>query len=115
MQAEPFKSTDNIVQFNGEIKKLGSLRKFKNGKINIQVLVKNCIGTGDRQIFNYIPCLAWGQIAKGITKFHEGDKVVITGELRSHEYRKKLDDGTIEIRVAHEAIVNTICREEEMS
>ena len=111
---QPFKSMDNILQFDGEIKKIGSLRKFKNNKVNIQVLVKNSIGSGDKEIVNYIPCLAWGQTAKAVSKFQEGEKVVITGELRSHEYQKRLDSGQMEIRVAHEAIITTMCREEDM-
>lgn len=40
--------------------------------------------------------------------------MVITGELRSHEYQKRLDSGQMEIRVAHEAIITTMCREEDM-
>ena len=54
---------------------------------------------------SYLPCISWGKCAKDVSKLKKNDNIFIYGELRSREYKKPLQDGTFEIRVAHELLV----------
>lgn len=51
--------------------------------------------------------VAFGNTAVEIAKLHVSDKIQITGKLNSREYIKKLDDGTLETRMAYEGIVSS--------
>lgn len=62
---------------------------------------------------DYIPCIAWGRNAAFAEKLDVGTKVYIEGRLQSREYKKKLDDGTAEIRCAYE--VSVLRLEEEFN
>ena len=94
----------NIVKLEGKICKKDTLRKTSNGKHYIHYIVANNITTEDGQKINsYIPCVAWGKIAKDIeTNYFVGDDVHIDGQLQSREYKKKISDNDIELRIAHE-------------
>lgn len=54
---------------------------------------------------DYIPCIAWGRNAGYAEKLGVGTKLAIEGRIQSREYKKKLDDGTAEIRKAFEVSV----------
>ena len=97
-------SISNMATLEGRICKKDTLRQTKNGKHYIHYIIANNIITDSGQKINsYIPCVAWGKIAKDIdTNYNVGDMVHIDGQLQSREYKKKLDDGNIELRVAHE-------------
>ena len=47
-------------------------------------------------------------MAKKINDMEIGKDVIIKGEIHSREYKKILDNGEIEIRVAHELLVKEI-------
>ena len=62
---------------------------------------------------DYIPCIAWGRNA-GYADNLTG--IYIEGRIQSREYKKKLEDGTAEIRKAFEVSILKIeeaCREDE--
>ena len=54
---------------------------------------------------DYIPCIAWGRNAGYAEQLGVGTKLAIEGRIQSREYRKKLDDGTSELRKAYEVSV----------
>ena len=54
---------------------------------------------------DYIPCIAWGRNAGYAEKLGVGTKLVIEGRMQSREYKKKLEDGTAEMRKAFEVSV----------
>ena len=54
---------------------------------------------------DYIPCIAWGRNATFAEKLDVGTKIYIEGRLQSREYKKKLDDGTMQLRRAYEVSV----------
>lgn len=54
---------------------------------------------------DYIPCIAWGRNAGYAEKLDVGTKLAIEGRIQSREYKKKLDDGTAEMRKAFEVSV----------
>ena len=72
------------------------------------ILANNIISKNTHQKLNtYIPMVAFGNTAVEIAKLHVSDKIQITGKLNSREYIKKLDDGTLETRMAYEGIVSS--------
>lgn len=95
---------DNVVILEGKICKKDTIRKTSNGKHYIHYIVANNIITEDNQkITSYIPCVAWGKLAKEIeSNYGVGDDIHIEGQLQSREYKKRLSDNDIEIRMAHE-------------
>ncbi len=100
----------NSVHLDGRICKMGELRKTHDGKDIIHFTVANNIITpnGKNKINSYIPCTAFGKLSKQISKLHESDFVELKGDFHSREYRKKLENGEIEIRVAYEVIVEDL-------
>lgn len=51
---------------------------------------------------SYIPCITWGRFAVIAEMFHVGERVCGHGRFQSRFYDKKLEDGTVEERVAYE-------------
>ena len=65
---------------------------------------------------DYIPCIAWGRNAGYADNLKVGTGIYIEGRIQSREYKKKLEDGTAEIRKAFEVSILKIeeaCREDE--
>ena len=54
---------------------------------------------------DYIPCIAWGRNARFCENMEVGTEIKVTGRVQSRIYEKKLEDGTIEPRVAYEVSV----------
>ena len=54
---------------------------------------------------DYIPCIAWGRNAIFAEGLEVGNKISLTGRMQSREYRKRLDDGNVEQRVAFEVTI----------
>ena len=90
---------------DGRTCKIEELRKLENDKVNIHFILANNIFQGTSKLNSYLPCIAWGKCAKEISKLQKNDNIVITGELRSREYKKPLGNGEFEIRMAHELVV----------
>ena len=51
---------------------------------------------------DYIPCIAWGRNAGYGQQLAVGTKLAVEGRLQSREYKKKLPDGSVELRKAFE-------------
>lgn len=102
------KPTMNEFEVDGRVCKIDGIRVTANGRKNIHFIVaNNMIVSGGQQKLNaYLPCIAWGDTALKLSKVKVNDKITIYGELHSREYKKVLDNGEIEIRVAHELLVN---------
>lgn len=100
----------NVATIEGKICKKDTLRKTLSGKHYIHYIVANNILTEDGQKLNsYIPCVAWGKLAKEIeSDYTIGDDVHIEGQLQSREYKKKISEREIELRIAHEMATTTI-------
>lgn len=100
---------DNYAEIDGRICKKDILRTTKSGKNNFHFTLANNIisdKTGQK-VNSYIPCVAWGRLAIEMANLNINDKIGVTGELHSREYKKNLDNGEIEIRVAHELIIKS--------
>ena len=54
---------------------------------------------------DYIPCIAWGRNANYGQQLEVGMKIYIEGRIQSREYKKKIEDGEVEIRKAYEVSI----------
>lgn len=99
----------NIVKLRGKVCKKDTLRTNAKGKHYIHFIVANNLETDNSQRLNsYIPCVAWGKLAKYIeSSIRVSDEITLEGQLQSREYKKK-NSNDLEIRIAHEVLVNTI-------
>lgn len=100
---------DNYAEIDGRICKTDILRTTKSGKNNFHFIIANNIISEktNQKVNSYIPCVAWGKLAIELSKLNINDKVGLTGELHSREYKKQLDNGEIEIKIAHELVVKS--------
>ena len=99
----------NEFEIDGRICKIDEIRKTSSGKENIHFILANnlIIEESNKKLNSYLPCIAWGNVAKELEKCNVNDKLFIKGELHSREYKKQIGEGEIEIRVAHELVVNS--------
>lgn len=97
----------NAFKLDGRICKMNELRTTRKGKHNLHFILANNIISEDttKRINSYIPCVAWGKLAKELSNLPVNTKLELTGELHSREHKKKLDNNDIEIRVAHEFFI----------
>lgn len=88
----------------GKICKKDTIRQTKSGKHYIHYIIANNIITEDGLKLNsYLPCVAWGIQAKEIENgYNVGDDIAIHGQLQSREYKKRLSETDLELRMAHE-------------
>ena len=54
---------------------------------------------------DYIPCIAWGRNAGYAESLGVGTKLSVEGRIQSRDYRKKLEDGSSEMRQAFEVSI----------
>ena len=54
---------------------------------------------------DYIPCIAWGRNAIYSSTLEIGDKIALQGRLQSRQYKKKREDGEVEVRTAYEVSI----------
>ncbi len=100
-------AASNVVNIDGRICKMNVLRKSKGGRDNLHFIIANnlVLTEGSKRLNSYIPCIAWGTIAKEMSQLKVNDKIEIEGELHSREHKKVHPDGEVEFRVAHELLV----------
>lgn len=99
----------NEVHIDGRICKINELRTTQSGKHNIHFILANNLHSMDnsKRLNSYIPCIAWGNVAKEIQNYPVNTQLNVIGQLHSREHKKKLNNGDIEIRVAHELLVTS--------
>lgn len=54
---------------------------------------------------DYIPCIAWGRNAAYGGILSVGDSICLTGRIQSREYKKRDEEGNVELRVAYEVSI----------
>ena len=98
-------SKTNQIFLDGYICKSPIYRKTPLGREIADVLlaVNRPYGKSD-----YSPCICWGRNARYASGFKVGDRCMIWGRIQSREYMKKLDEETIEKRVAFEVSVSKL-------
>lgn len=99
---EDFGYFENYIYLEGFLCKPPAKRTSPLGRdiCDMMVAVNRMYNKSD-----YIPCIAWGRNASYGEKLSVGTKLQLEGRLQSRDYRKKLEDGTMEQRRAFEVSV----------
>ena len=107
-------NTYNDAKISGKLCKKDILRTTSTGKHYIHFILANNLIIEDRQkLHSYIPCVAWGKLAKEIaSNYNVNDNVLLNGQLHSREYKKTIDANNVELRVAHEFAVLSIDKDD---
>lgn len=106
---KPEEEENNKVTLDGRICKINPIRTTRTGKHNLHlILANNLVFEGQsRRLNSYIPCIAWGKVAKEISELGVNTKISVSGSIHSREHKKKYDNGNVEIRVAHELLIDS--------
>ena len=101
-QSENFGYNENYIYLEGFLCKDPLKRTSPLGReiCDMMLAVNRMYNKSD-----YIPCIAWGRNAGYAEKLGVGTKLALEGRIQSREYKKKLDDGTAEMRKAFEVSV----------
>lgn len=94
----------NDVKLDGRICMIEPLKVLNNNKQLLHFTIANNIIVDNVKINSYVPCIAWGELAKQLSQMPIGIKISVQGELHSREYKKQTVDD-IEIKVAHELFI----------
>lgn len=94
----------NIIAFTGYIVKDVVCRVTPLGKSIADLM----IATNGEKWSSYLPCIVWYKNCEIVKDMAVGTRVECVGRLQSREYDKKLEDGTIERRIAYEVSLNYI-------
>ena len=99
---------DNVAELTGTICKTPVFRRTPMGReiCDIMLAVNRKAGRSD-----YIPCIAWGQLAEEAREWSVGTEVDILGRLQSRRYIKNENDLPVE-KVAYEVSVVNIKKHE---
>lgn len=100
----------NYFELDGRVCKIDAMRTTRDGKRNIHLILANnlVIEETGQKLNSYLPCIGWGSIAKELNTLSVNDKVKVTGELHSREYKKMISDDEFEFRVAHELVIQSV-------
>ena len=98
-------SKTNQIFLDGYICKEPVYRKTPLGReiADLLLAVNRPYGKSD-----YIPCICWGRNARYANNFKVGERCAVWGRIQSREYMKKLDEDTVEKRVAFEVSVSKL-------
>ena len=98
----------NLVRLRGALCKPPLCRSTPLGRniCDMMLAVNRRYGRAD-----YIPCIAWGALARDIGEWAVGDTVGFEGRMQSRIYHKNTGDGVQE-RVAYEVSVMCMMKEE---
>lgn len=110
-----YEEDENNVELDGFICKEPTYRETPFGRQITDLIVASNRERNFKS--DYIPCIAWGRNAIRSSEFNVGTRVKVLGRLQSREYKKKIDDGIYEVRIAYELsayMVDIVEESEEM-
>ena len=89
----------NHILLSGALCKPPIFRRTPLGRsiCDLMLAVSRRYGRAD-----YLPVIAWGQLAVQAARLQVGDALSLEGRVQSRTYRKVLEDGTAQERVAYE-------------
>ncbi len=101
-------SSFNRIELSGVLCKQPGLRRTPLGRSICDVIlaVNRRYGRAD-----YLPCIAWGQVAARVSQMTVGEKLALEGRVQSRRYTKILDAGAEE-RIAFEVSIMQLVEEE---
>ena len=94
----------NSVLITGSLCKDPNLRRTPMGReiCDMMIAVNRPYGRSD-----YLPCIAWGSLAREAACWHVGDQVKLSGRLQSRTYIKLLDGQAVE-KTAYEISISAL-------
>ena len=92
----------NHITLDGVLCKPPVLRRTPLGRsiCDMILAVNRRYGRSD-----YLPCIAWGQVAQLVGAMDVGARIALDGRVQSRVYNKQLPDGTSEERTAYEVSI----------
>ena len=98
---ETLEEDRNCIRLTGVLCKPPVLRRTPLGRCicDVMLAVNRRYGRAD-----YLPCIAWGQVAVTVGRMGVGDTLSLDGRLQSRQYTKVLED-TSEVRTAFEVSI----------
>lgn len=89
----------NRILLSGALCKPPIFRRTPLGRsiCDLMLAVSRRYGRAD-----YLPVIAWGQLAVRAARLQVGDPLSLEGRVQSRAYRKVMEDGSIQDRVAYE-------------
>ena len=107
---EPSGTPCNEITVTGSLCKPPILRRTPLGRsiCDMMLAVPRHYGRAD-----YLPVIAWGQLALQVSRFGTGDTLSLSGRIQSRTYHKVTDSGTEE-RTAYEVSMMHLLEEEEI-
>ena len=93
----------NLVQLTGTLCKMPNIRVTPMGReiCDLMLAVNRRYGRSD-----YLPCIAWGMLAREVAEWTVGDKLTLTGRIQSRRYIKLGEDGAQLEKVAFEVSIS---------
>ena len=100
--SENFGYNENYIYLEGFLCRLPLRRTSPMGReiCDLLLAVNRMYNKSD-----YIPCIAWGRNAAYAESLGVGTKLMIEGRIQSREYKKKMEDGSAQMRKAFEVSV----------
>ena len=83
---------------------------FKREIADVLIAVNRSFNKSD-----YLPCIAWGRNAKYVSTLNVGDKLEMVGRIQSRVYQKRIDENTVEEKVAYEISLNKIIKSDNQN
>ncbi len=98
---------ENVISLRGVLCKKPVLRRTPLGRSisDMMLAVNRRYGRAD-----YLPCIAWGQVAVYTGSLDVGDTVALEGRVQSREYIKVTEEGSVE-KTAYEVSVMRLLEE----
>ena len=103
---------ENEIYLNGYICKPVVYRVTPFGReiADILVAVNRAYNKSD-----YIPCIAWGRLARYAQNLSMGDMISISGRMQSRIYEKTLPDGSVVEKNAYEVSIGSLEKNQEVT
>ena len=83
---------------------------FKREIADVLIAVNRSFNKSD-----YLPFIAWGRNAKYVSTLNVGDKLEMVGRIQSRVYQKRIDENTVEEKVAYEISLNKIIKSDNQN
>ncbi len=101
----------NIIELAGYLCKEPIYRTtpFKREICDCLIAVNRAYNKSD-----YLPCITWGRNARFVSGLAVGEKLYLTGRIQSRVYQKRIDNDTIEDRMAYEVSVSKVSCEDNL-
>ena len=99
---------ENSVLLRGALCRPPTLRRTPMGRdiCDLMLAVNRPYGRSD-----YLPCIAWGQVAATVAGLGVGDRLALEGRVQSRRYTKMLEGGSVE-RTAYEVSIMELLDDE---